>query len=342
MKFSIGDKVSFLNEKLNGKINSIVNSNMVKVEIDDGFIIDALVNELVLLEKFAVKENETDAKPQVAVAKKKVEVVFKYNEYILQFISCPAEENKLMTGNINFFIYNCTSYQLMFALYAQVQKEKRFVASGNLLKDAFLEVYNSSREELMEISNFTIQLLLIKNNMQVYQHPMVKDLPVIIPSLSNTKPNAGGISSFATYFEIANFNLPKEEELVVMKDKLQNVFQSPLQKTKAEQHTKLTEKQLREQGILLNSKEVDLHIEELIDDFSHLSNSEIMEVQLKRATQEMDVAIKNHFKRIVFIHGVGNGKLKQALRQELKNYNEVHYHDADFARYGYGATEVIF
>ncbi|MFP4019887.1 MAG: Smr/MutS family protein [Bacteroidales bacterium] len=45
---------------------------------------------------------------------------------------------------------------------------------------------------------------------------------------------------------------------------------------------------------------------------------------------------------MVFIHGVGNGRLRYELRKSLdKDYPDLDYQDASFQEYGYGATLVF-
>jgi dsDNA-specific endonuclease/ATPase MutS2 len=87
-------------------------------------------------------------------------------------------------------------------------------------------------------------------------------------------------------------------------------------------------------------KEVDLHIEELLDNWSGMTNAQLLDVQLKRVMQELDEAIALHLRRVVFIHGIGNGRLKQEVRRVIATYKNVRFHDASFQRYGFGATEV--
>ncbi len=97
-------------------------------------------------------------------------------------------------------------------------------------------------------------------------------------------------------------------------------------------------KNVREPGI----EEVDLHIESLVDDNSGMSNGEILEIQMGRFKTALDTAIIHKLRRIVFIHGVGNGKLKHEIRRTLdRQYPELKYQDASFREYGYGATMVI-
>lgn len=56
----------------------------------------------------------------------------------------------------------------------------------------------------------------------------------------------------------------------------------------------------------------------------------------------MRAAIQSGVKRIVFIHGVGQGVLKQEVTKLLKTkFSKYYFQDASFKEYGYGATMVI-
>jgi len=88
--------------------------------------------------------------------------------------------------------------------------------------------------------------------------------------------------------------------------------------------------------------EVDLHIEELIEDYSQKENYELLHIQLDFFSKMLKSAIENKFKKIIFIHGVGNGRLKQEMILKIRNeYPELKYQDASYFRYGKGATEII-
>ena len=86
--------------------------------------------------------------------------------------------------------------------------------------------------------------------------------------------------------------------------------------------------------------EIDLHIHELIDDARHLSNFEILNIQLNKAQAQLDWAIDKRIKRVVLIHGVGQGVLKAELQTLFRRYENLEFYDADYRIYGLGATEV--
>ena len=88
-------------------------------------------------------------------------------------------------------------------------------------------------------------------------------------------------------------------------------------------------------------EEFDLHIEELIDDYAGMTNAEIVTMQLNYFHKCLDEAILSNKRKIIFIHGVGKGTLKKEMIKILKTYENITFYDASYARYGFGATEVI-
>jgi dsDNA-specific endonuclease/ATPase MutS2 len=50
-------------------------------------------------------------------------------------------------------------------------------------------------------------------------------------------------------------------------------------------------------------------------------------------------ALTHNYVEVTFIHGVGTGKLKAAIRAELKEYG-LQFIDGPFHKYGVGATVV--
>ena len=87
--------------------------------------------------------------------------------------------------------------------------------------------------------------------------------------------------------------------------------------------------------------EINLHIEELLDNYKGMSNAEIIQVQLRYFQKALDKAISEHYRKLIVIHGVGNGRLKHEVRAILSAENNVRYYDASYAKYGFGATEIV-
>lgn len=109
------------------------------------------------------------------------------------------------------------------------------------------------------------------------------------------------------------------------------------QKVTVNNHKVNTEKKSKKEEMVL---EVDLHIEKLVKTFKHLTNFDILNIQVDTARGQLEFAIKNRIPKIVFIHGMGEGVLKSELDYLLGRYPEVSYREANYRKYGLGATEV--
>jgi len=86
--------------------------------------------------------------------------------------------------------------------------------------------------------------------------------------------------------------------------------------------------------------EVDLHIHQLVNSTKGMTNYDMLTLQLDTAKRQLDFAIQKRIQKIVFIHGVGEGVLKIELDYLFGRYNNVKFYDANYQKYGLGATEV--
>jgi len=86
--------------------------------------------------------------------------------------------------------------------------------------------------------------------------------------------------------------------------------------------------------------EVDLHIHQLVRSYKRMSKHEILTLQLDTAKRQLQFAIHRRIQKIVFIHGVGEGVLKLELEYLFKQYDNLKFYDANYQKYGLGATEV--
>ncbi|MEM0516729.1 MULTISPECIES: Smr/MutS family protein [Aequorivita] len=85
---------------------------------------------------------------------------------------------------------------------------------------------------------------------------------------------------------------------------------------------------------------VDLHINQLVPKTRGMDNYEMLTIQLDTAKRQLDFAISKRIQKVVFIHGVGEGVLRTELEYLLNRYENLKFYDADYQKYGRGATEV--
>lgn len=83
---------------------------------------------------------------------------------------------------------------------------------------------------------------------------------------------------------------------------------------------------------------VDLHIEHLVNDHTHLSNSEKVQLQLETFEIALSRAIAAGMIEITFVHGIGQGVLRKEIHTILRKTKQIKsFCDAQFDR---GATIV--
>ena len=124
---------------------------------------------------------------------------------------------------------------------------------------------------------------------------------------------------------------------------------------KAPEEEKLSLDKLANKGFkIYNAKEarkhleparsvVDLHIEKLTDDATHMNNFEMLTLQLRTFEKFYELAVAHMQPNLVVIHGVGTGRLRDEIHDALRLKKEVNYFVNQYdARYGYGATEIFF
>ncbi|MEC3908591.1 DNA mismatch repair protein MutS [Tamlana sp. 2201CG12-4] len=86
--------------------------------------------------------------------------------------------------------------------------------------------------------------------------------------------------------------------------------------------------------------EIDLHINQLVKSARGMSNHDMLTLQIETARRQLDFAIAKRIQKIVFIHGVGGGILKLELEYLFGRYDNIKFYDANYQKYGLGATEV--
>ncbi|WP_310555397.1 Smr/MutS family protein [Flavobacterium sp.] len=144
-------------------------------------------------------------------------------------------------------------------------------------------------------------------------------------------------------FEL-NFNQKELIRIHSNSDFLQNIAQTNFSSVAKEKEIPkprsfVKEKKSSKDDFVL---EIDLHIEKLVPNKRGMSNYDILNIQTETIKRQMDFAQRNRIPKVVFIHGVGEGVLKSELDFLLGRYENISFQDANYQKYGVGATEVYF
>lgn len=161
----------------------------------------------------------------------------------------------------------------------------------------------------------------------------------IVVSIKNEQIEVETADGFLmTYFvnELIKENNTSELSGFISREKVSNAIR---EKTEPIKRNFTKEKKSKKDEFVL---EVDLHIEKLVPSKRGMNNYDILNLQMETAKRQLEFAQKNRIPKVVFIHGVGEGVLKAELDFLLGRYDNISFQDANYQKYGLGATEVYF
>lgn len=347
-KIEKGDRIRFLDE-VGGGIVTRVEGNLVFIEDEDGFEIPMPIFEVVVIEQASEIASETGKsnsgnEPQSSnepVSEKEAfhtemeeEEHDDFNpRFYLAFtkdVSRKEDESLLLLHLINdsnyYCVYLISSLGEDGLMYANHQ--------GIIQPNTKLSLESMELQQLDVTWDF--QLILFKKG---------KGYPSLAPISTsvNIKPKKFfRENSFVTndFFHQPAVLMPIiKNELELRMEKMTSLdARSIILEKEAVEIPKRAVKRQSTPELL----EIDLHIHELIDSVVGMSNGEILQVQLDRFNVVMEENRSAKGRKLVFIHGVGNGTLKTELRKQLdRKYKGIDYQDASFKEYGFGATMVI-
>jgi hypothetical protein len=348
MKLRVGDKVKFLNDTGGGEVTRIINKDMVNVLNDDGFEVPVLAEELLKIEEeggsrqeqvFSAPEPEVEEINLFEQDEPEPESLESAsdpdNNIYIAFV--PEDQNLPENSSLDLYLINDSEFHIFYLILLKRTEHYVHFSSGELESNTKVYLKNIERENLSEMKDFKFQFIFYQKGFFNPFPPVERDLKLKPQKFykSTTFMENDFFEEYAHLIE-----LKKEAEFTEKLNKLTDQEIDRVIKEKDLAHPKNKKNNKPENSEL---KEIDLHIEELVDRPKDLSNREMLEIQMEHFHKEMNEALKHPtLKKIVFIHGVGNGRLRYELRKSLeRNYTNFDYQDASFKEYGYGATLVI-
>jgi hypothetical protein len=265
------------------------------------------------------------------------------------FAALPDKPGNPPEGKILLYLVNDCNFTLIYHFATKMQGQYTTVDAGLLEPNTKVELEQIQPGGIGEMPGYCFQLLYFKKSASALEEPVQKEIrisPVRFYNSSSFVKN-DYFSTPALLIRLVDHPLKAELEKLTDKDFRQvtltkeskKEFAVPrLQRGTDMRSLVANEGQQRKSDLV----EIDLHVHQLIDDTRGLTNTDMLKLQMDTFRKELDGAIGSGVKKIVFIHGVGDGVLKNELRRELgRKYSKYPYQDASFREYGFGATMVI-
>ena len=303
-------------------------------------------------------EEEYDAADREITYKAKVEERKGGNVLNLYYAFVPEDVKNFSKSTFACYLVNDSNYYVHY-LYMSVDGQSfKLRGEGELEPNTKIYIESFALDQLNEISRIRLQMLSFKRDKTFVARP-VCDVQFKVDKVKFFKLHTFQDNEFFESPALL-YQIVKDDEVAQLKpidaDKL--VYTEEEEEAgKKKQGTLASEvsyKKLKGLESLNTSSHaktskssnddllvVDLHAEELLETTAGMGNADILNYQLDYFRRILEENKANKGKRIVFIHGKGEGVLRHALVNELRyRYKNYSYQDASFQEYGYGATQV--
>lgn len=360
--FKPGDKVRFLNTTGGGTIVKQINSYMMLVQIEDGFEVPTLMSEIIKISdekgagKLFIKKDELIPtkinENHDVLSENASQNVFEDNSivdlsssekiesgiYIGWF---PIDNQKVIISNKEALILNCTDVEILFSIHLK-GKEKTFKGFdyGSLAPQTGIILSHVSPADMLNWKEGNVQILFFQEK--------TKNIPLPVSAFYNlSNDEINNEDSYIQFLPYSNktgmvkllTSFPEKNVSDYNKQLLLSKYGKEIETKKAEtiqKKSKIFKYQIEKQVA-----EIDLHISALLDNYTKMSAHEILNYQLRHFDKMLDEAVINGFRKLIVIHGIGNGILKNAITNRVSQDESIQIQDASFAKYGYGAIELI-
>lgn len=373
----IGDKVRFLSEIGGGRVSGFQGKNVVLVEDEDGFEIPMAINDVVVIasDDYSTANAMANAKtnanansntPDGMSIKQKLsnglnandplqeeedydpadkEITFRApveerkggNKLSVYLAFIPIDVKEFTNSRFECYIVNDSNYYLRYNYLVAENQNWQLRLDGEIEPNTKCFVEELGREDLNEMEHIALQMMAYKKDKAFILKPTM-DVQFRLDPVKFYK--------FHCFQDNDFFEEPALLFTVIENDEQPRPLVVDAKKLKQEMYRKVKEdekkpvKSVQKKGndeIVV----VDLHADEVLETTNGMSNSDILEYQLKVFRDTLAEYANKRGQKIVFIHGKGEGVLRRAIINDLSyRYKRYQYQDASFQEYGYGATQV--
>ncbi len=334
MKYEVGDKIIVLHSDEEGKVTEIINDKMVMIEVR-GVKFPAYMDQIdfpyfkMFSQKKIIEKKKIfidEVKKEKPTGRKKVA-----DGVFINLI--PVYDKDIfddeVVDKLKLYLINYNEEEYYFKYNLSFLNESHFELNSKITGLTDFYLHDILFEDLSDNPSFNFEFSLIKENKKkapFFERSLKLRGKQIFKKIEEIQLK--NEPSFS--YELFDFYPDKIDEPTIDLTKLGNAGFRMYEATRIKDY------------LPPPRTVVDLHIEKLVDYPSDLSPAEILEIQLNEFEKYFELAVLHHLTSIIFIHGIGEGKLRNeiherlSLKSKVKSYVNQYHH-----LYGYGATEVF-
>ena len=349
MRFKVGDQVKFLNEKGGGVISRIISGSLVYVATEDGFELPTATVDIIKMEAETKAEKMFSEDFNVDISKTLEEAVSgpdvsgqarikkgaeESPGYFLAFV--PIDQQWFITGDIEVWLINHSRNDILYNILLLDDENQYFGFDyGSVEGGSSAQIDTIDREGLAGWTDGMVQIL-VHSEKDAY-----------LPLQANFHLKASKFSSEGSY---QDSGLISEKAIIFRLGETKNLkkIAGKQETNKWQDETIISEATEQQQETLIGKHKVgphtavvDLHIGEIVDNIAGLSSHDMFLLQTNYFVRTLESAMAHNVRKVTYIHGIGNGVLKNAILEKLKEYEGLEDKSASLADYGHGAIDVL-
>lgn len=355
-QLNIGDTVRFLNTTGGGTVTRL-KDNLAYVTDDDGFETPVLIKECVVVARpsAAAPAASAPSQPQAAKAAPAAPTRAETAPAALPAVEETPEGEKLnitigfeasdlkrlSSASFDAFLVNDSNYWLHYTVATRGRHDTEWTlrAAATVEPSTQEFMFELGADDLPDFDRILFQAVAFKRGKDFAAKPVInfehKVDSTRFARLHCFRPNPYFDEPVIALDIVADDVSARRDETPAPEELRRAMMEKSRAETPAQ--PKPHRKSQPGQSIL----EVDLHATELLETTAGMSAAEILNYQIDYFRRIMDENLRFPGRKIVFIHGNGEGVLRQALQKELNyRYKGHDVADASFREYGFGATMV--
>lgn len=358
----IGDKVRFLSEVGGGTVVGFQDKSIALVEDEDGFQIPTQVTDLVVVNEDkqaksvpgmnVPKEETAQQTIERANASRNGDLLDKVNDKVAIHVQeradsdtvnmyigfVPQDKQNISKTKFHLYVINDCNYFISYTYSLFDGKQWTLQSHNDLEPNTKLLVAEVDIENVADYRNGAIQINAYKVGKKYALQPTI-DVRLRIDPVKFYKLHTFRENDFfdedALVVPVAQNGKPVKELQINTDDLQQKMMQKKVEITAPARKTDTKARQKNDPLV------IDLHATEILDTTAGMSNADILNYQLDMFRNTLEEFKDKKGMKIIFIHGKGEGVLRNAIIHELRyRYKKHTYQDASFQEYGYGATQV--
>lgn len=265
----------------------------------------------------------------------------------------PIDTNNFNNTSFETYIVNDSNYSIYYNYMTAEGAIWTLRSSGEVEPNTKEYIEEIKREQLNDMTHLCVQLIAAKKEKPFQLKPSV-DVQYRLDPVKFYKQNSFLENDFfeqpallcpiiendiATHPLVLDAKKLKKEMFSSksQEDNLPGKVDSLVRRYEKEQSKSRQIRQQRQDDKIV----VDLHADAVLETTSGMSSTDILNYQMDVFRKTLQQYKSSKGQKIVFIHGKGEGVLRQNIINELKyRYKNYTYQDASFLEYGYGATQV--